>query len=76
MDGLSEVLSGADEDGHDDEHGGRVLAIQSVNEVIVKTELELLDVQNSLDYALHPSDANSTTSVIRQTKTKLLLLQE
>ena len=50
---LSEELSGGDEDGEEDEQDGRVLAVQSVDQVVVEAELGVTQMQRRLHDGEH-----------------------
>ena len=50
---FTEELSGGDEHGEQHEDDGRVLAVQSVDDVVVETELEAAQLQRRADKALH-----------------------
>ena len=73
VDGLAEVLPGADQDRHQDEGGGCVEAAQSVRQVVVQTELELLDVQHGLEHVLHDLNRGSINQSIVEVENNSLV---
>ena len=57
MERLAEELSRGDEDGEQNEDDGRELAVQSVDQVVVKRRLEAAQLQRRSHHALHPAAA-------------------
>ena len=59
---LAEVLTSADEDGEQYQDGGRVLAIQSVDQVVVEVVLEVAEVDGGFDETVHLVAADERAS--------------
>ena len=51
---FAKILSSADKDGEKYQDGGRVLAVQSIDQIIVEVIFEVAEVDGCLDYAVHP----------------------
>jgi len=64
--GFAEVLPRADEDSEQYQDGGRILAVQSIDEIVVEVVLEVAKVDGGLDNAVHPGagdgDLSATTT--------------
>jgi len=72
---LAEVLTSADEHGEQHEHGRRVLAVQSVDQVVVEVVLEAAQIDGRLHETVHlgtgaRASAAATTDQFNQLCTK------
>jgi len=59
--GFPEELTSADEHGEQYQESKRVLAVQSVDEIVVKAEPEVTEVQYGFDKAVHHGTVLATT---------------
>jgi len=51
---LAEILASTDKHGEQYQDGGCVLAIQSINQIVVEVILEVAEVDSGLDQTVHP----------------------
>jgi len=66
---FAEILTRADKDGKQHEDGGRILAVQSINQVVVEVVLEVAQIDGRFHEAVHLGDGERASAATIQTET-------